>query len=196
MCLCNNILLFRWFVSILWLVCDYADASCIFSSFFLLCTCQHSSFLLQFFSSLWYEKKCVCFVVSGVFGIQCVTQNLLIRTLVRWHLFYVCFVIVISVTSSVCYFSISLSCWQPFYALLGVVDRMRSDEITATFITLSDDALWTISIGFLGISATHSSIFRQHSQPCWKINGTVNRHWSNIKKCLRELTTNFWHHSI
>lgn len=67
--------------------------------------------------------------------LRCTIPNLLIRTMVRWHPFYVCFVIVISVTSSVC-FSTSLYPTLFFRFFVRCRRQMGSNEITTMFITL------------------------------------------------------------
>lgn len=112
-----------------------------------------------------------------------------------------------SVTSSVCYFLFILSIsfapylfFNPSIFVSVFCHRRRGcrrrhwmgpNEITTTFITLSSDALRTISIGFLGICLyiyIHNFLLLLTIS---ESNGSVNRRQSNIKKCLRELTTNF-----
>lgn len=151
-----------------------------------------------------YVWKCavvfVRFVSNGIYHSVRYTQResiSLIRTLVWWHLFFMYVSLSFrSVTSSVCYF-VSLHSLTLTLLYLCLCHRHRRrrwigpNEITTTFITLSSDALRTISIGFLGIGYTYTYSYIS------EFNGSVNRRQSNIKKCLRELTTNFfWHHSI
>lgn len=143
--------------------------------------------------------------LSGVFcHFDATYQILLIRTLVR-HPFYICicicFVIVISVTSSVCYFFLSISL-QPFYGL-GVGGELGSNEITTMFIMLfwwccceqSELAFWEYVL-------QHSFFFLHISFLTWlihsRINDCVNRHQSNIKKMLAWANDNFFfrHHFI